>query len=105
MAVTVSFCKAGTPPGTTGLGVAVTRAMEVIAVSGTTTTTAEDGEFIIIGNAETSMIRAAIGTTPDADATAQDGTVTSAGFPIGSNSLSVPFCAVAGAKVNVELAD
>ncbi|MFN3549625.1 MAG: hypothetical protein ACK4U0_19230 [Mesorhizobium sp.] len=79
--------------------------MEVIAVGASTTATAEDGEFIVVGNGETDMIRAAFGTTPDADATAANGLVTSAGFPIGAGQVSDPIIGVAGAKINVELAD
>ena len=106
MAVTVSFVTsaAGQSNGP-GIGIWRVRAMEVIAVGATTTTTALDGEFIVIGNAETDMIRAAKGTTPDADATAENGAVTSAGFPIGSGQVSDPVIASLGDKINVELAD
>ena len=105
MAVTVSFVRPGNLVSYPGIGIGQVRKMEVLSVSGTTTTTAEDGEFIVIGNDESSMIRAAIGTTPDADATSENGAVTTAGYPIGTGQVSDPFVAFAGAKVNVELAD
>jgi hypothetical protein len=105
MAVTVSFVTsaAGQSNGP-GIGIWRVRAMEVIAVGATTTTTALDGEFIVIGNAESDMIRAAKGSTPDADATAET-SATSAGFPIGAGQVSDPVIATVGDKINVELAD
>lgn len=105
MTITVSFVRPSELTSYPGIGINQVRKMETLAVGGTTTTVAEDGEFIVIGNDESSMIRAAIGTAPDADATSENGTVTTAGYPIGAGQVSDPFVGLAGAKVNVELAD
>lgn len=107
MTVTVSFIRAGQIGSQADRDDIITRvrARETIAVSGTTTETAEDGELILIANSETSMIRAAIGTTPDADAMADNGEVTSAGFSIPAGLVGIPIQGFAGAKVNVELDD
>lgn len=105
MTATVAFIKTGSPPGVPGVAIARVRAMETISVPGSTTTTAEDGEMIIIGNGEALMIRAAFGTTPDADATAENGAVTSAGFSIPAGQVSIPIAAVSGAKVNLKADD
>lgn len=103
MTVSVSFI-VGKLYETGAVCVERVRAMETVAVAGTTTGTARAGELIIVGNAESSMIRVAYGTTPDADATAETG-ATSAGFPVGAGDISAPFIANAGDKVNVELND
>ena len=47
----------------------------------TTTDTAQDGEIAMVGNSGTSMIAVAIGSTPDATATAST-SATSAGMPV-----------------------
>lgn len=101
MTVVVSFI---TPKGIGSVdapGVGRVRIRENLAVGGTTVASALQGEVVIIGNGETSMIAAAFGTTPDAAATAET-VATSAGVPIASASIGVPLMPAAGDKVNVK---
>lgn len=105
MAVEVAFCRVGNLGGRRGIGIIGVRKRERIALDGTTTTTALDGEMIVVGNQETDMIRIAAGTTPDADATTENGAVTTAGYPLGSGMVSDPIVAVAGMKINAKAAD
>lgn len=103
MTVTVSFCKASGSVSGPGIGVENVRVKEVVTVPGTTTITAESGEFAIIGNGETVMVAIAVGTTPDAAAVLQT-TLTTAGYPVGAGCVSDPFLMRAGAKVNIKVA-
>ena len=104
MSVTVSFVTAGGANSAPGIGIKRVRVKEVVSVPGTTTATAIDGEMIVIGNGEASMVAVAIGTAPDAAATAENGAVTTAGYPVGAGQVSDPFIGVAGAKVNIKAA-
>lgn len=101
MTVVVSFI---TPRGAAdeSNGIGAVRVRENITIPGTTTETAKAGEMIVIGNAETSMVAAAFGTTPDAAATVQT-TATTAGFPIGAGMTSYPIVPPLGAKVNIKV--
>ncbi len=102
MSVTVSFLTAG--PGAGGVvGISKVRVKEVVTVPGTTTATALAGEVIVVGNGESSMVAVAIGSTPDAAATAET-SATTAGYPVGAGQVSDPFLPVAGAKVNIKAA-
>lgn len=103
MTCTVAFCTPRANGVGVGNGVARVRAKEVVTVPGTTTTTAEAGEFVIIGNGDSVMVAMAFGTTPDAAATAET-SATSAGFPVAAGSTSVPFIMAAGAKINLKTA-
>lgn len=98
MTVVVSFVK---PQGAGVIGMGRVRVRENIAIPGSTTALAEDGEVIIIGNAETSMVAAAWGTTPDAAALAATA-VTTAGVPIGAGDVSYPIQPKVGDKVNIK---
>jgi len=106
--VTVSFVTAGGANSSAGIGIKRVRAKEVVTVPGTTTTTALDGEMILIGNGEASMVAVAFGTTPDAAATSESlsgsSLVSSAGFPVGAGQVGDPIIGVAGAKVNIKAA-
>jgi hypothetical protein len=112
MTCTVSFVTPG-PLGTApGIGIKRVRAREIVTVPGTTTTTALDGEFIVVGNGDSVMNAVAIGSTPDAASTAESaasgstpaGAVTSAGFPVAAGQVSDPFVAKNGDKVNIKVA-
>lgn len=101
MTVVVSFITPrGAADGSNGIG--GVRVRENITIPGTTTETAKAGEMIIIGNGETSMVAAAFGTTPNADAAAET-TATTAGFPIPAGQSSYPIVAPIGAKVNIKV--
>jgi hypothetical protein len=102
MTITVSFIQPACNGRTPGIGINRIRAMEQIAASETTEATALDGEFIVINNGESGPITVAFGTTPDAAATAENGRVTTAGFPIPAGQNSDPLIAFSGAKVNAK---
>lgn len=104
MAVEVVFLRGGNISGRAVDAIMSVRKREPLALDATTTITAEDGELIMIGNRETDMVRIAVGTTPDADATTASAS-TSAGFPVPAGQLSPPIVATAGMKVNVKAAD
>ncbi|MGJ5032335.1 hypothetical protein ACQR1I_36240 [Bradyrhizobium sp. HKCCYLS2038] len=99
MTVVVSFIKAKAG-GVTGMG--RVRARENITIPGSTTTAAEEGDLIIIGNSETSMVAVAWGSTPDAAATAES-TTTSAGVCVGPGAVSYPIRPNVGDKVNAKV--
>jgi hypothetical protein len=98
MTVVVSFIR---PGGAGVVGVDKVRVRENVTIPGSTTARAEDGEIVVIGNAETSMVAAAWGTTPDAAATAET-SATTAGFCIGAGAVSYPIRPRVGDKVNVK---
>lgn len=83
-------------------GVGFVRVRENIALNGTTTAIVQDGEVVVVGNAENSMVVAAFGTTPDASALVATAD-TSAGYPIPSGSISDPFMPPVGSKINVKV--
>jgi hypothetical protein len=100
MTVVVSFIR---PQGRgSASGVGNVRVRENITIPGTTTATAEPGEMVIVGNAETSMVAVAFGSTPNADATSKSG-VTSAGMPVPAGGLSYPIFPNDGDKINVKV--
>ena len=104
MTATVSFVTPNISGKAPGIGISRIRAKEVVSVPGTTTTVALDGEFAVVGNGEASMVAVAFGTAPDAAATAENGVVTSAGYPVGAGAVSDPLILPAGAKVNIKAA-
>lgn len=100
MSIVVSFF---TPKGigsANAPGVGRVRLRETITVGSTTTGTALEGEWVMIGNNESSMVAAALGSAPNGAATAQT-EKTTAGFPIAAGGLSMPLEARAGDKVSV----
>lgn len=99
MTVVVSFIK---PQGAGVIGMGDVRVRENLAVTGTTTAQAQDGEIIIIGNNETSMVAVAWGTTPDGAALAKTA-ATTAGVPIGAGAVSYPITPKPGDKINVKV--
>jgi hypothetical protein len=101
MTVVVSFIKQAAR-GSEASGVGQVRVRENIAIPGTTTATLQDGELVIVGNAETSMVAVAFGTTPDAAALAKTG-ATSAGMPVAAGALSYPIIPAVGDKINVKV--
>lgn len=91
MTVVVSFIR----PRVSGVasGVGSVRKRENVAVGGTTTTTAESGEIVIIGNGETSMVAVAFGSAPDAAVN---------GVPVAAGGVSYPLFLNSGDKINVK---
>lgn len=102
MTVIVSFILPGKGFGSSVEGVGRVRKAEALAIGGTviTSATAETGEYAIIGNAETSMIKVAKGSAPDPDATSETST-TSAGIPVPSSCVSSPILLAAGDKIKI----
>lgn len=103
MTVTVSFVTPALNGVGPGIGIGRVRVKEVVTVPGTTTAVALAGEFVIVGNGETTMSAVAVGTTPDAAATAETA-ATTAGYPVGAGQVSDPFILKAGDKVNIKAA-
>lgn len=101
MTVVVSFVKAQSGGGVTSMG--RVRIRENITIPGSTTNSAQDGEIVIIGNGETSMVAVAWGTTPDAASTAENFPVTSAGAAVAAGAVSYPIRPATGDKVNVKV--
>lgn len=101
MSVIISFCKTKGIRGNSGNpAIASVRIREDEALDGVTTATVEDGEVVLIGNNETSMISVAFGTTPDADATAATA-LTSAGVPVPAG-LVLALTPPTGSKISVK---
>ena len=103
MTVTISFITPGSL-GSGASGVSTIRAQERLTVGATTTNTTKTGESVIIGNGELTMIAAAYGTTPDANAVT-DGTPP--GYLRGyahcaEGTVGVPLCPGSGYKINVK---
>jgi hypothetical protein len=101
MAVVVSFIR---PKGVGSIdapGIGDIRIREDITPPGTTTATAQDGEVVIVGNAEATMVAVAHGTTPDAAAPASTN-ATSAGCPVAAGAVSDPFVPATGSKINIK---
>lgn len=102
MAVVVSFItSAGIGGGAAGVGRVL--AQERLTPPATTARAAQVGETVLIGNGEATFIAVAYGTTPDADATAENLPTTSAGFPVAAGQMGVPFAPGSGQKVNVKV--
>lgn len=101
MAVIVSFIRPKGVGSVNAPGIGSVRIREDITVPGTTTATVEDGEIVIIGNNEATMVAVAHGTTPNAAATAST-TATSAGYPVAAGAVSDPFVPDTGAKINIK---
>lgn len=92
MTVVVSFVQ----PASRGSasGIYKCRVREDVTIPGTTTEKARAGEMIVIGNAETSMVAAAWGTSsPDAAVN---------GMPIAAGDVSYPISAEPGDVVNIK---
>lgn len=99
MTVVVSFIKAQSDEAAAAIGVC--RVRENITPPGTTVATTQPDEMVVIGNAETTMVAAAFGSTPDAAATAAT-SQTSAGIPIPSGGLSYALAPPTGSKINIK---
>jgi len=104
MTVLVSFIRPSSlGGGWGGAGIGEVRAQERLALGGTTTTTVAFGDIVLIGNGEATMIAAAYGTAPNADATVSALPTTSASFPIGAGQVGVPMTNLPiGSKINVK---
>lgn len=100
MTVVVSFITPATRGSASGIN--TVRVRENITIPGTTTEYAQPGEMVVVGNAETSMVAVAFGTTPDAAALAKT-IATSAGMPVPAGGLSYPISPNAGDKINVKV--
>jgi hypothetical protein len=101
MTVTVSFFKPTSPGAAGAAGVGFIRVRETIAIPGSTTATAEAGEYVVVLNEEASAVLVAHGTTPDAAAAAAT-SVTTAGFPVEAGAVSPPIVPATGSKINVK---
>lgn len=99
MTVVVSFIRAS---GAGVIGVGSVRIQERITIPGTTTATALEGEYVIVGNGESSMVAVAFSTAPDAAALASTSS-TNAGMPVGAGAVSHPISMRAGDKVNIKV--
>jgi hypothetical protein len=100
LTVVVSFIRQAAR-GLEASGVGKVRVRENITVPGTTTATLQDGELVLIGNNEASMVAAAFGTTPDADALVST-TATSAGMPVPAGAVAYPIIPAVGDKINIK---
>lgn len=100
MTVVVSFIRQAAR-GSEASGVGKVRVRENITIPGTTTATVQDGELVIVGNAESSMVAVAFGTTPDAAALAST-SATSAGMPVPAGQMGFPIIPTTGDKINVK---
>ena len=101
MTVTISFMQYAGVGTKNEMALGRCRIRETFAtVPGTTTATAQDGEIVLIGNAEGTMILAANGTTPDAQANTATA-ATSAGFPVADSSVFAVKVST-GDKINVK---
>lgn len=98
MAVIVTFTRPGGLGSISSVGMGRARAMESVSVPGTTTIATQEGEMAIVVSTETDVILGAIGSTPDAQATAATD-VTSAGFAI-SPGVPYPVALQTGEKLN-----
>lgn len=76
-------------------------ATEEVAVPGTTTREVQEGESVIVFNSESSDVRVAWGSTPDADA-ADETDDTSAGLPLGAGSESPVLIPEPGSNINIK---
>lgn len=101
MTVVVSFVKPQGLGSVHAPGVGEVRIRENITIPGSTTASLLNGEVAIVSNAETSMVAAALGTTPDA-ATTTASAVSQAGVGIGAGQ-SLTFNGKVGDKVNVKV--
>lgn len=104
MTVLVSFIRPSPlGNGWAGAGIGSIRAQERVTIGNTTVGATVFGDIVLIGNGEASMIAAAYGTAPNADATAEAMPGTSASFPIGAGMVGVPITNLpVGSKINVK---
>jgi hypothetical protein len=101
MSAVVCFVKAVSAGGG-GTAAGRIRKKEVLSVASTSTITAEQGEYALVLNTETTAILVAFGSTPDAQATTET-TATSAGLGIPSGLESPLLGPLAtGDKINVK---
>lgn len=99
MAIKVTMMKPAGLGSVAVLGAGFARVCETIAVGGTTTIAAQDGEFALVASTETIAVIAAQGSTPVATAIAATAT-TYAGQTIQPNE-TVPFAMRVGDKIAV----
>lgn len=100
MAVIVSFMRPGGLGSIHAVGIGHCRVTEALALDGTTTAAALDGEIAILVNTEADAVLAANGDTPNATATAFTND-TSAGYAIPAGTM-IPVALKAGDKINVK---
>ena len=101
MAVLVSFMQAAGIGSLHAPAIGRVRATETVSVPGSTSNTAQSGEFVIVTNTGDAFVLAGHGTVPDAAATVETG-ATSAGVPIPPQSSSTVLILATGSKVNVK---
>lgn len=95
------FTPRGVGPTVHAPGVGQVRVREAVTVPGTTTAVAQEGEVVMVFNADATNSLVALGTTPDAAATEQTAGTT-AGYPAAPGLFSGPFVPNEGDKVNVK---
>ena len=100
MPVKVSFMRPGLLGTIEAVTIGACRVCETITVPGTTTATAQAGEFVYLVSTEATAVVCAHGTTPDAAAVASTA-ATSAGYGL-QPSDSVAVVLAAGDKVNIK---
>ena len=101
MTVTVCFFSPQSIGSVAAPGVGHVRIREDLTIPGTTTAEARTGELVIVCNGEVDNVAVALGLMPDGDATASN-EKTTAGFPVASGSVSLPFTTRFGDKVSVK---
>lgn len=77
------------------------RIREDVTVPDVTSAAAEDGEVVVVGNSEATMIMVAFGKVPDASAMSSTEN-TSAGYPVPAGSNSVPFAVKQGDLIDIK---
>lgn len=100
MTVVVSFVTPRSVGSIQVQAIGEARVRENITVPGSTTATLQAGEIVIVGNGESGMVAAAMGTTPDAAATAST-SATSAGVPVGPGAV-IALAPEIGEKINIK---
>lgn len=91
MTVVVSFILPKQSGNATGIQKC--RVRENLAPGGTTTNVVQPGEFVVIGNSETTMVAVAFGSNPDAAAN---------GIPVPAGAISYPLYPNAGDVINAK---
>ncbi len=102
MTVVVSFIQTKGVGSLSAPGIGRVRVRENLTIPATTSASVQDGEIVVVGNAEGSMVAVAFGTVPDGAATAESLPSTSAGYPVASGGVSDPFVPPVGSKINVK---
>ncbi len=101
MTITVSFCSPAGIGSVHAPGIGRVRAREDLVVGGTTSSSAAEGEVVLVFNSEATPVAVAFGTAPDAAAVIETGG-TSAGLIVPEGTMGVPLMVARGWKINVK---